>query len=376
MKKITFLAAVLILSCMAALVLTPVTAQDQPPAEQNQQENQTATAEPLPAYVGTQVCAGCHKAVHEEWLMTPHRRTLAEGREMSKTGCESCHGPGGPHVASGGDPTKIIRLKELTTKQVSDICLKCHNQQDVLLYRTSQHAMAKVKCTNCHDVHMPGRATMLTNIEAKQYSIKGLARQIEEARQKSNIATDPEDKASAVAEVERLEANKSELEKALDVMQTRTRNAWEPQLCYTCHKEQEAQFKLPTHHPIPENRMTCSGCHNVHGGARRNLREETVSQTCFKCHQEIEGPYVFEHPPVAEDCTHCHRPHGSAQNYLLTQSDPFLCQKCHAGPHSRGGTFSNGDTLATTSRVPYYYWQCTSCHNRPHGSDRHPAFHY
>ena len=32
-------------------------------------------AEDQPAYVGTQVCAGCHKALYEQWLLTPHRRT-------------------------------------------------------------------------------------------------------------------------------------------------------------------------------------------------------------------------------------------------------------------------------------------------------------
>jgi len=335
-------------------------------------------AEEQPAYVGTQVCSGCHKSLYEEWLLTPHRRTLAEGRPTDLSGCEACHGPGGAHVAAGGDATKIVRLKTLDPQASNEVCLKCHKQQDVVLFRTSTHAMAKLRCTNCHAVHEPGHATMLQQIESQQLSIKGLTKEIEQAKQRVNIERTAEARSAAQAEVDRLEAKKAELKKSLDAMESRTRRASEPELCYTCHTRQQAQFKLPSHHPVPESKMQCTGCHNPHGGAsiKWNLREESVNQTCFRCHPEMAGPYVFEHPPVEEDCTICHRPHGSPQNFLLKQSEPFLCLKCHAGPHSRGGTLQNPSDAPTTSRVPYYYWQCTSCHTRPHGSDRHAAFHY
>ncbi|MBI2844814.1 MAG: hypothetical protein HYX78_15585 [Armatimonadetes bacterium] len=361
MGKILIVVAGIALTCAtAAMILQPL----------------PSVAQEQSGYLGTQVCTGCHKATYEEWLLTPHRRTLAEGRAPDRTGCESCHGPGGEHVAGGGDPTKIIRLNELQPKAVTEICLKCHRQQDVLLYRTSLHSSAKVKCTNCHDLHTAAGATMLRNTESKQYSISGLTRLIEDVKQQSNIASTSEEKDKALTRLEGLEKKKADLQKSLDVVPTRNRREGEPELCLTCHKELQAQFNLPTHHPVREGRMQCSDCHNPHGGTRGNLREETINQTCFRCHPEIEGPYVFEHPPVSEDCTICHRPHGSPQNYLLKQTQPFLCLKCHAGPHSRSGTLANGSDAATTSRVPYYYWQCTSCHNRPHGSDSHAAFHY
>lgn len=362
-KLIAGVAGLMMIGLTATLVLAPL----------------PIAAQEKAAYVGAQVCAGCHKEVYDKWLLTPHRQTLVEGRPVEKTGCEACHGPGGPHVAGGGDKSKIIRPSQLNPSQVTDICLKCHKQADVILYRTSIHSTAKISCTNCHHVHDPGKATMLGQIDSTRYSIEGLNTEIADAKQKANIASTPEVKAEALAELERLEKKKAELKKSLDVAETRTRREFEPELCYTCHKEQKAQFKLPTHHPVPEGRVKCTGCHNPHGGARGNLREETVNQTCFKCHAEKEGPYVFEHPPVSEDCTICHRPHGSPQSYLLKQSEPFLCLKCHAGPHSRRNTFNFEDDTnpqSATSRIPYYYWQCTSCHNRPHGSDRHAAFHY
>jgi predicted CXXCH cytochrome family protein len=360
MKRFALAVACLGFLCLATAVLQP----------------RASAAQDEPTYVGTQVCAGCHKAVYTEWLLTTHRRTLAEGREPEKTGCEACHGPGSAHVAGGGDKSKINNPRKMSAKGSSDICLKCHKQQEVVLYRTSLHASSKVSCTNCHDVHMPGKATMLADIDAKQNSVEGLTHEIQDAKQEANIASNDADRQKAADKVKALEAKKTELKASLDQVQTRARRQSEPELCYACHKEQQAQFKMPTHHPIPESRMDCSGCHNPHGGPKKNLREETVNETCYKCHAAMEGPFVFEHPPVSEDCTICHKPHGSAQNYLLKQAEPFLCLKCHAGPHSRSRTFANGDDLTKSSRVPSYYWQCTSCHTRPHGSDLHAAFHY
>lgn len=360
-KILIVVAGVALVCATAAMILQPL----------------PSVAQEQSGYVGTQVCSGCHKDVYEQWLLTPHRQTLVEGKEQGWTGCEACHGPGGEHVAAGGDPSKIANPAKLNQGQVTDTCFKCHSKQaDVMLYRTSLHAMSKIKCTDCHSVHMPGRATMLRQIESKQFSIKGLATEIADVRQNVNIASTPEAKTEALAELEKLEKKKAELEKSLDIVETRSRRASQSELCYTCHKEQQAQFTLPSHHPVPEERLECSSCHNPHGGAKGNLREESVNQTCYRCHPEIEGPLVFEHPPVSEDCSICHRPHGSAQDHLLKQSEPFLCLKCHAGPHSRSGTLSRGSDAASTSRVPYYYWQCTSCHNKPHGSDRHAAFHY
>ncbi len=41
------------------------------------------------------------------------------------------------------------------------------------------------------------------------------------------------------------------------------------------------------------------------------LKEATVNLTCFKCHSSKQGPFVYEHPPVAENCMICHNPHGT-----------------------------------------------------------------
>ena len=63
------------------------------------------------------------------------------------------------------------------------------------------------------------------------------------------------------------------------------------------------------------------------GNARRVstlLKEASVNDTCYKCHAEKRGPFLYEHAPVRENCLNCHDPHGSANEKLLLVSRPRL----------------------------------------------------
>ena len=37
-------------------------------------------------------------------------------------------------------------------------------------------------------------------------------------------------------------------------------------VCFHCHAEVRGQFSLPSHHPVPEGKMTCTDCHSPHKG--------------------------------------------------------------------------------------------------------------
>jgi DmsE family decaheme c-type cytochrome len=134
------------------------------------------------------------------------------------------------------------------------------------------------------------------------------------------------------------------------------------EMCERCHQDVKAAFSLPNHHPVPEKRVFCTDCHDPHGGsAEMNLRKDTVKETCTRCHAEKEGPFVYEHADINEDCSACHSPHGSVNNNLLTLREPFLCLQCHP-THS-----ISGSTTAETKRA--YYTRCSDCHSQMHGTD-------
>jgi DmsE family decaheme c-type cytochrome len=143
--------------------------------------------------------------------------------------------------------------------------------------------------------------------------------------------------------------------------------------CVSCHKSKKTEMQFVSHHPIPEGKMTCTGCHNPHGGEKGNMNGVTVADTCFKCHADKAGPYPFEHPPVVEDCMICHRPHGSPNESLLKQSQPFLCIRCHKAPHvNRTGSGLAGQANGRALSVNVFEQRdrCTDCHREIHGSNR------
>jgi DmsE family decaheme c-type cytochrome len=155
-------------------------------------------------------------------------------------------------------------------------------------------------------------------------------------------------------------------------------------VCFTCHKEQRADTHKISTHPIDAGKVVCSDCHNPHGSVGpKLLKKNTVRETCFTCHAEKRGPFLWEHQPVAEDCTICHTPHGSNLTPLLKSRAPFLCDDCHDGPHNSqanygpnvGGIQSSGSGLTATASSPKAPSSsaagraCMNCHVMIHGSN-------
>jgi len=98
---------------------------------------------------------------------------------------------------------------------------------------------------------------------------------------------------------------------------------------------------------------------------------DTVVDTCYTCHMEKRGPFLFNHQPVTDDCTICHNPHGSTVANLLKTRAPFLCQQCHEPTSHRGnipglltGTGNGAGTRGVTQARA-----CLNCHTSIHGSN-------
>lgn len=140
-------------------------------------------------------------------------------------------------------------------------------------------------------------------------------------------------------------------------------------VCFQCHADVRGQFSLPSHHPLPEAKLSCVDCHSPHkgsihlGGGASLL---TQNQGCLSCHPAQRGPHVFEHEAVREGCTVCHTAHGSVNPKLLTARDANLCYKCHFQRVS-GGQLLIGDSDHTL-RVQQGTCWTAGCHEAVHGS--------
>ena len=262
-------------------------------------------------YLGLQVCKVCHDDRYESYMRSVHAKKAIPGTPINEKNCESCHGPGAEHVKKGGGKTGIFAFtRSVESRKRSERCLACHEEtQSVAFWDISTHGVAGVSCDQCHSPH--------TGLE---HSLKA-----------------------------RL-----------------------PDLCFACHMDIRSRFNRQSHHPVIEGQMTCTQCHNPMGSTfgKYMLRADSINELCYTCHAQRRGPFMWDHPPVAENCLNCHTPHGSNHLKLLQRNPPLLCQSCHdvlghpGDMYTRFNTFKGPDTL---NRMVAR--SCLNCHTNIHGSN-------
>lgn len=142
----------------------------------------------------------------------------------------------------------------------------------------------------------------------------------------------------------------------------------DPSTCYACHTDKKMEFSLQYHHPVPEGRMSCTDCHGVHGEPPTPRSAKAQNDLCLSCHQQLKGPWVFEHLAMRDGCVTCHQPHGSITTRLLTERDFNLCLKCHFSglQFQQIGHYAHRRALNPSTREGA---TCTGCHRSVHGSN-------
>jgi len=139
--------------------------------------------------------------------------------------------------------------------------------------------------------------------------------------------------------------------------------------CAQCHKTKAMQFQRYSHMPLRNGKLDCTSCHNPHGSPNEKLLlASSVNETCYSCHTEKRGPFLWQHAPVVENCANCHDAHGTNHEKLLKVPKPRLCQQCHIP------TFHPTYPRSTTAVDARFVLgrQCVNCHFNIHGSN-HPS---
>ena len=273
-----------------------------------------ATAANTSGFVGAEVCKTCHEEIYNGWEKSAHWKTTLDTKGgPSHQGCEGCHGPGGEHVAGGGDKTKIFIFPDHSPKEINERCLTCHaSGVQHMQAINSLHSKNEVSCTSCHSPHH-GKET--------------------------------------------------------DFLLTKS----QPELCYSCHLQQKPQFAMPFHHRVNEGLIQCTDCHNPHGTVRTHQLRTSAAQdeVCYTCHANKQGPFVFEHAPIkTEGCESCHTPHGGPNPHMLKVSNVnILCLQCHTA-----SSFSGAPGTPSFHNQSTFFQACTLCHSQIHGSNFDPTF--
>jgi DmsE family decaheme c-type cytochrome len=281
---------------------------------------------------GDAECTICHDEGDDYPVLAIAKTRHGVGADERTPTCISCHGPSTQHrhAPKGGDGVRPGPDMPFGKKTINDVkkhnqaCVACHQGDKLTLWAGSTHSRRDVACTQCHQLHT----------------------QKDKATARSTVAD----------------------------------------MCMNCHTEKRAMFKRPSRHPVLEGKMVCTDCHAAHGSAGPKLMlKDSVVETCYTCHMETRGPFLWNHLPVTQDCSICHNPHGTVVPNLLKQRVPFLCQQCHEPTNHRGNvpslatapgtTVSNGlPSTPTTAfgrgnQVPAQGRACNNCHNNIHGGN-------
>lgn len=280
---------------------------------------------------GPQTCLKCHNSHPVTYILQTPMGVKGDSRTpFGQRGCETCHGPSGLHAELKMVDGRLILPPILFKKPKvnvgvgaspvavrNQVCLSCHQGGMPLNWMGSPHQVNQLACTSCHTVHAPKDPVLV--------------------------------------------------------------RLTQPQVCFKCHVQIRAMTYEYSHHPIREGRVVCSDCHNPMGSAGPHmLKEFTVNETCYNCHADKRGPFLWEHQPVRQSCLNCHTPHGSNQAHLLKEPLNFLCMSCHsANSHYSGGAFGGMASIPFGSQTGSSFVTaelanqrlCTNCHSQVHGSN-------
>jgi predicted CXXCH cytochrome family protein len=192
----------------------------------------TLTAAPeIPGatFLGDKSCAECHASICRVFPGSAHARIrLEDPRAAGQSGCESCHGPGSLHVASGGGRGRFI----VNPGKDPAPCYECHRSIEAEFQLPQHHPVLekKMNCAQCHDPH---------GLDIYKPS-SGLAM------------------------------------------------AWRNETCGQCHREQTK----PVVFEHPALREGCLVCHAPHGSINAKLLTQRDSNLCLRCHAQVQGPDV------------------------------------------------------------------------------------
>jgi DmsE family decaheme c-type cytochrome len=268
---------------------------------------------------GADDCLKCHRA--DKWGVMPifktkHGSQVDPDAPFSNQQCESCHGPSKEHAKARKKSEVKVGVTfgkgdNATVTQQNEACLTCHKSKEGEGWHGSAHESVDVACVSCHQIH---------------------------------VERDP----------------------VFDPLA-------QQETCFNCHPRQRSDTFKSYGHPLRFGGMTCSGCHNPHdGNSDFLLVADTVNDTCYTCHAEKRGPFLWEHAPVTEDCTLCHKPHGSNHPASLTRRPPQLCQQCHSAAGHPGDAYTGDDLDSVPSNRYMLARGCMNCHSQVHGSN-HPS---
>ena len=306
--------------CIAVFSALPAMAQTATPETPTTAATSVSTATPPPAEEPPIECATCHKEAFDNMAASRHGASgdarTPWGKVDSKKGgnemCTACHGKAEEHIE---DPIEkkpeTMFNKTVKSEDKNARCTVCHVGGNRMHWGGSTHESRGIACSDCHKVHIKKDPTMVMETQAS--------------------------------------------------------------VCFNCHKEVRSMMMRISSHPLRSGQMSCTSCHQPHGTISDSLLiKNTANETCYTCHADKRGPFLWSHPPVRENCMNCHQPHGTNNPPMLQVRPPYLCQQCHQAVQHPSSVYSANNLPPNAAGDKILAQGCANCHTKVHGSN-HPS---
>lgn len=247
-----------------------------------------------------ETCLMCHEGMDAGLAATAHQLSSQVNKPAIQISCVSCHTGAAAHV---DDPSvdNIGNPARMSTHEQNLVCSSCHQpHKEQGTLGFDPHIGQDLACGDCHGVHDAGVSLLLDD---------------------------------------------------------------DGEFCGQCHVSVASGFRQRSNHPLVSGNVSCMSCHDF-TGRTEPMFGHGGSTNCLSCHQELAGPFVYEHEAGSsfttegDGCVACHAPHGSPNERLLNQPAASLCQSCHGVPAGH---------LTTHNGIGSQY-TCMECHSAVHGS--------
>ena len=322
-------------------------------------------------------CTDCHQ--DRRRYLYPHQTdpalTLDAYKADIATNCEQCHTPASEHnpghlqaADNPNIPTCVDchgghTVEPAETKQADPIatCKSCHQSYDDPKVQSvhdeivanlqpgqtcetchaSEPQPADAKCKTCHSL----LTRDLTLPSGEKVSLEVHASDVLSSVHGTRVVDGQKYQALECTDCHRSQAFNGFPHPDLDATSRRELTVDMEQVCAECHEEIAQRQKDGVHEKaIAEGNLdaaTCFDCHGNHAIQDPDMPRERVSQTCGKCHSEINNQYAHsvhgkallgEDNPDVPVCTDCHGVHNIADptTAQFRLSSPEMCGKCHA----------------------------------------------
>lgn len=331
----------------------------------------------------SQYCLYCHKHGISKTLPSKETLSLKVNQDEIKKSvhgkfeCIVCHSD----FSKINHPLYNLKSKSEYRTRMTEICLKCH-KEDELKKIPSHYTLSKTtSCIECHGAHGVQSAKTLKALSINKYCLSCHSKAISMRMKNGEILSVQVKESDLLGSAHKnLKCNECHKEFSTTQHPVRTyesiadfRNKAKD-ICNLCHKQEVTKYDQSIHSmALKKGNLTapdCLKCHDYHKTPWIKADKIASFQLCAKCHGKetdafktsIHNIALTEGKKDAPVCSSCHNAHDVLPTNIAKINDS--CIKCHKNIKDSHNKWLWNPPLRLTTFVETHFnsASCSACH--------------